>query len=96
MGSRDLDPIIRNARPILNERDYQGAKALLEREMKHKHSEQVWARLEALMQEVADYEARFMQGEDEDPTPWLKYAYESALDDGDEAPRRRWTDTEIP
>jgi hypothetical protein len=94
MGSRDLDPIIKQARPILNERDYQGAKALLDREMRHTHSEKVWARLEALMQEVADYEARFVQGEDEDPAPWIRYAYETALDD-DDGPRRRWTDTEF-
>jgi hypothetical protein len=93
MGSRDLDPLIKKARPILNERDYQGAKALLEREMRHTHSEKVWARLEALMQEVADYEARFLQGEDDDSN-WVKYAYDSALDD-DEGPRRRWMDTEI-
>jgi hypothetical protein len=95
MGNRDLDPLIKKARPILNERDYQGAKALLDREMRQTHSEKVWERLEALMQEVADYEARFMQGEDDDAETWLRYAYESALDE-DESPRRRWTDTEIP
>jgi hypothetical protein len=95
MGSRDLDPMIKKARPILNERDYQGAKALLDREMKHTHSEKVWERLEALMQEVADYEARFIQGEDDDPTPWVQYAYQAALDDDDEAPQRRWTDSEF-
>jgi hypothetical protein len=82
------------ARPILNERDYQAAKALLEREMKQTHSEQVWARLEALMQEVADYEARFLVGEEEDSAEWVQYAYATALDE-DEGPRRRWTDTEL-
>jgi hypothetical protein len=82
------------ARPILNERDYQAAKAVLEREMKQTHSEQVWARLEALMQEVADYEARFLVGEDEDSAEWVQYAYATALDE-DEGPRRRWTDTEL-
>ena len=96
MGSRDLDPMIKKARPILNERDYHGAKALIEREMTHTHSEKVWERLEALMQQVADYEARFLQGEDEDATPWVQYAYQSALEEDDEGPRRRWTDTDIP
>lgn len=96
MGSRDLDPMLRKARPILNERDYHAAKTLLEREMRHTHSEKVWDRLEALMQEVADYEARFVQGESEDAAPWLRYAYESALEDHDDGLKRRWTDTEIP
>jgi hypothetical protein len=87
--------MIKKARPILNERDYHGAKALIEREMKQTHSDKVWARLEALMQEVADYEARFLQGEDEDPTPWVQYAYQSALEEDEDGPRRRWTDTEL-
>jgi hypothetical protein len=82
------------ARPILNERDYQAAKELLEREMKNAHSDRVWQRLEALMQEVAEYEARFLHGEDDDPAGWLEYAYASALD-GHGAPRRRWTDGEV-
>jgi hypothetical protein len=81
------------ARPILNERDYQAAKELLEREMKNAHSDRVWLRLEALMQEVADYESRFMQGEDDDPTRWLEYAYTSALEENG-VPRRRWNDGE--
>ena len=93
MGTREFGPMSK-ARPILNERDYQAAKALLEREMKQTHSEQVWARLEALMQEVADYEARFLLGEDEDSAEWVQYAYATALDE-DEGPRRRWTDTEL-
>ena len=80
------------ARPILNERDYQAAKDLLEREMKNAHSDRVWQRLEALMQEVAEYEARFVQGEDED-AGWIEYAYACALDE-QAAPRRRWTDNE--
>jgi hypothetical protein len=81
------------ARPILNERDYQEVKALIEREMKHAHTDQVWSRLEALMQEVADYEARFVHGEDEDAAGWVQYAYSSALDELD-GPRRRWSDTD--
>jgi hypothetical protein len=97
MGSRQsgamTTPTNKIARPILNERDYQAAKDLLEREMKNAHSDRVWQRLEALMQEVAEYEARFVQGEDEDPASWLEYAYASALDES--APRRRWTDTEV-
>jgi hypothetical protein len=94
MGSRDPEVMLRTARPILNERDYQGAKALLEHEMKHGRDGKLSARLEALMQEVADYEARFLQGEDDDASPWLQYAYEAALDE-DDGPRRRWTDTEL-
>jgi hypothetical protein len=84
---------IKNARPILNERDYQEVKSLIEREMKHAHTDEVWQRLEALMQEVAEYEARFVHGEDEDAAGWVEYAYASALDDV-EGPRRRWSDTE--
>ena len=83
----------KKARPILNEVDYQAAKTLLEREMKHTHSDKVWARLEALMQEVADYEARFLLGEEEDATGWVEYAYATALDN-EEGPRRRWSDTD--
>jgi len=93
MGSRHFVPMSKAARPILNERDYQAAKELVEREMKHTHSDKVWARLEALMQEVADYEARFLIGEEEDSSSWVEYAYATALEE-DEAPRRRWTDTD--
>lgn len=93
MGSREFGPMNSKARPILNERDYQAAKALLEREMKLSHSEQVGARLEALMQEVADYEARFLHGEEEDSAEWVEYAYAAALDQ-DNSPRRRWTDAD--
>lgn len=92
MGTRHFRMETKAARPILNERDYQDVKALIEREMKHAHSDQVWQRLEALMQEVADYEARFVHGEDEDAAGWVQYAYSSALDEFD-GPRRRWSDT---
>jgi hypothetical protein len=93
MGSRQFEPeaSARHARPILSERDYENAKLLLEREMKNAHSERVWERLEALMQEVAEYESRFLQGEDEDTTGWVEYAYTSALEQA-EGPRRRWSD----
>jgi hypothetical protein len=80
------------ARPILNELDYQNAKALLAKEMRHTHSDRVWARLEALMQAVSDYERRFLEGDDEDPTDWIQYAYAAALDET-ELPRRRWSDS---
>jgi hypothetical protein len=91
MGAKQGGPEVK-ARPILNERDYQNAKALLAKEMRHSHSERVWARLEALMQAVADYERRFLEGEEEDATNWIQYAYESALDES-EMPRRRWSDS---
>ena len=74
MGSRDTDTGMK-ARPILNERDYQNAKSLLAKEMHNTHSDRVWARLEALMQAVADYERRFLEGEEEDATDWIRYAY---------------------
>jgi hypothetical protein len=94
MGSRHLHPMIsKKARPILNERDYQAAKEVLERELKQTHSERVWERLEALMQAVADYEARFLQGEEADASEVVEYAYESALQE-DRGPARRWTDDE--
>ena len=92
MGSRQFRTEAGKARPILNERDYQNAKALLAKEMQHSHSERVLARLEALMQAVTDYERRFLEGEEEDASNWLEYAYASALDDT-ESPRRRWSDT---
>ena len=91
MGSRQFRPAIKKARPILTEHDYQAAKNLLTREMKHAHTDRVWERLESLMQEVADYEARFVQGEDDDAAGWVEYAYASALDEQD-GPRRRWSD----
>jgi hypothetical protein len=83
---------MKQARPILNERDYQNAKALLAKEMHQKHTDRVWARLEALMQEVAEYERRFMEGEEEDASRWVEYAYASALGET-EAPQRRWSDS---
>ena len=92
MGSKQDRPATSKARPILTEQDYQGAKELLEREMQHAHSDKIWDRLEALMQEVAEYEARFLQGEEEDASGLVEYAYAYALEEGD-GPRRRWTDT---
>ena len=93
MGSRDFRPEAK-ARPILNERDYQNAKALVAKEMNHKHSEKVWARLEALMQEVAEYERRFLEGEEEDAARWVEYAYSSALEETEVVAHRRWSDSE--
>lgn len=91
MGSRQLGTEVAHARPILNERDYQNAKALLAKEMHQKHTERVWARLEALMQEVAEYERRFLEGEEDDASRWVEYAYASVLEET-ETPQRRWTD----
>jgi len=92
MGSRRFRNELTKARPILNERDYQNAKALLAKEMHRKHSEQAWARLEALMQEVAEYERHFLEGNEDDGSRWIEYAYALALEETD-APRRRWSDT---
>ena len=92
MGSRQFRPAATKARPILTEQDYQAAKTVLEREMRHAHSERVWDRLDALMQEVAEYEARFLQGEEEDASGLVEYAYACALEEED-GPRRRWSDT---
>ena len=50
-----------------------------------------WERLESLMQEVADYESRFLQGEDEDYSELVEYAYTSVLEEQD-GPTRRWSD----
>jgi hypothetical protein len=91
MGSRQFGTDAVHARPILNERDYQNAKALLAREMHQKHTERVWARLEALMQEVAEYERRFLEGEEDDASRLVEYAYASVLEET-ETPQRRWTD----
>ena len=91
MGSRQFGTEVAHARPILNERDYQNAKALLAKEMHQKHTERVWARLEALMQEVAEYERRFLEGEEDDASRWVEYAYTSVLEEN-ETPQRRWTD----
>jgi len=82
----------KGARPILNERDYQNAKAILAREMHHRHTDRVWARLEALMQEVANYERRFLDGDDEASADWVEYAYATVLGE-QEGPKRRWSDT---
>ncbi len=94
MGHNDLDLLVKKARPILNERDYQAAKELLERELRHSHDDRASERLEALMREVADYEARFLQGEEDDVSDLVQYAYSAALDE-DEGPRRRWTDDDF-
>jgi len=91
MGSRPARTEASPARPILNERDYQNAKAILAKEMHQKHTDRVWARLEALMQEVAEYERRFLESEDDTSTDWIEYAYASALEET-EGPRRRWSD----
>ena len=92
MGSRLARIEAAPARPILNERDYQNAKAILAKEMHQKHTDRVWARLEALMQEVAEYERRFLENEEDTSIDWIEYAYASALDEN-EGPRRRWSDT---
>src|SRR3954452_18290445 len=91
MGTRDTG-IDMKARPILNERDYQNAKSLLAKEMHNTHSDRVWARLEALMQAVADYERRFLEGEEEDSGEWIEYAYAAVFEETD-VPRRRWSDS---
>ena len=91
MGSRQFGTEGAHARPILNERDYQTAKALLAKEMHQKHTDRVWARLEALMQEVAEYERRFLEGAEDDASRWVEYAYASALEETD-ALQRRWSD----
>ena len=44
------------------------------------------------MQAVADYERRFLEGEEEDASDWIRYAYEAALEET-ERPRRRWSDS---
>jgi shikimate kinase len=92
MGSRHVRTEANYARPILNERDYQNAKALVAREMIHKHTTRVWARLEALMQEVAEYERRFLEGEEDDAARLVEYAYALALRDT-ETTQRRWSDS---
>jgi len=88
MGTRHFRST--KARPILNERDYRAAKDVVERELKQEHSDVVWARLEALIREIATYEARFLKG-GEDSADWVEYAYEASLDARDTS-RRRWSD----
>ena len=92
MENRHLSEEIDHARPILNERDYKNAKALLAREMHQKHTDRMSARLEALKGEVAEYERRFMEGGEQDASRWVEYAYTSALTETD-APQRRWSDS---
>ena len=92
MGSRHVRTEANQARPILNERDYQNAKALVAREMNRKQTERLCARLEALMQEVADYERRFIEGEEEDAARLVEYAYALALEET-ETTQRRWSDS---
>lgn len=91
MGSRHFRST--KARPILNERDYRAAKSIVERELTQEHSDAAWARLEALMREIAAYETRFMKGEDADGAGWIEYAYRSSLDERDRS-KRRWSDKE--
>jgi hypothetical protein len=92
MGSRHFRAEAGKTRPILNERDYQNAKALVAKHMSLKHTERVWARIEALMHEVAEYERRFLEGEEEDAARLVEYAYASALEET-EVPQRRWSDS---
>lgn len=91
MGTRHFRST--KSRPILNERDYRAAREVVERELQQEHSDAVWARLEALMREIALYEARFLKGEDGDGAPWIQYAYESSLEER-RPRRRRWSDKE--
>jgi len=90
MGSRHSAMMSKKPGPILNEHDYRAAKALVEREMKQVRSGKAWEGLEALIQEVAEYEARFLVGEEEDGSGLAEDDYATTLDD-DEAPRRHWT-----
>ena len=92
MGSRLGRTDAKSARPILNERDYQNAKEILAREVHQRHSDRVWARLEALMQEVANYERRFLDGDEETSTDWVEYAYATVLEEH-QSPKRRWSDS---
>ena len=92
MGSRHFGVDARGARPIQNERDYRAAKALLAREMRHSHSDEAWARLEALMQELAEYEGRFAAAEEAAAEAGEEWLIDPATISGYEGPRRRWTD----
>ena len=92
MGSGQFKPEASKTRPILNERDYQNAKALVAKQINVKHTERVSARIEALMQEVADYERRFLEGEEEDAARLVEHAYSAALEES-EVPQRRWSDS---
>lgn len=92
MGSAHLEPEASKTRPILNERDYQNAKALVAKHINVKHTDRMSARIEALMQEVADYERRFLEGEEEDAARLVEYAYTEALEET-EVPQRRWSDS---
>ncbi len=89
MGTRHFRST--KARPILNDRDYRAAREVVERELEQEHSDAAWARIEALMREIALYETRFLEGEDGDATDWIEYAYESSLNER-KPRRRRWSD----
>lgn len=92
MGSRHFRSKL--ARPILNDRDYRAAKAFVERESKRSHPQAMWDRLDALTREIAHYEERFLDGQDDSPADWIEYAYEDALDRKKKQRRRRWSDRE--
>ena len=51
MGTRHFRST--KARPILNDRDYRAAREVVERELEQEHSDAAWARIEALMREIA-------------------------------------------
>lgn len=81
------------AHPMLNKRDYQEVKALIAREIEHADSDQLWRRIESLMQEVADSEVRFAYAQEEGAAGWVEHAYVNALEDI-RGPRPRLTDAD--
>ena len=78
-------------RPILNERDYFEAKHLLAKALHTQRQHDATARIKSLMQAIANYERRFVDGDGQD-ADWVEDAYDAGLQDWD-GPTQRWSDS---
>lgn len=77
----------RPARPIVTERDYREAKALLSRTMRTARSSEAALRAESLLREIVDYEVRIDTDEDDEPPLVAAGEFHPT------GPRRRWSDS---
>jgi hypothetical protein len=91
MGQLESRNVTALGRPILNERDYLDAKKLVAHEMSVRHKDDASDRIEALMQAIAQYERRFVDGDGQD-SEWVEDAYDAGLQDWD-GPTQRWSDS---
>jgi hypothetical protein len=93
MGSRFLAPLLRygRARPIMNGRDYDLARARLADAVAQPAWMQETQRIEALTVAITEFESRYVTREAQLAVEWAECVFVPALTP-DDRPRRRWSD----